>query len=130
MLIGGDLRVLGEGDSCMCWRARGGDKERGRQGGSLESACSLRVVICSCCYVYWLVGGVALLLIGWRCGEQAKPQAAGEGPRASVALRVLVVNEPELAEAVNRLRGEWAERSGGELKASSMTWAQVASAKS
>ena len=35
-------------------------------------------------------------------------------PRASVALRVLVVNEPALAEAINRLRGEWAERSGGE----------------
>ena len=30
---------------------------------------------------------------------------------------MLVVNEPELAEAINRLRGEWAERSGGELTA-------------
>jgi hypothetical protein len=43
---------------------------------------------------------------------------------------VLVVNEPELVEAVNRLRGEWAERSGGEFEAASMAWADVAAAKS
>src|SRR4051812_32158501 len=71
-----------------------------------------------------------VLLSGCPRGERAKPQAAGEGPRASVALRVLVVNEPGLAEAINRLRGEWAERSGGELKANSSTWSEVADAKS
>jgi hypothetical protein len=54
------------------------------------------------------------------------PSAA---PRASVALRVLVVNEPALAEAINRLRGEWAERSGGEVNATSKTWAEIAKAK-
>ena len=51
-------------------------------------------------------------------------------PRASVALRVLVVNEPGVAEAINRLRGEWAERSGGELSATSSDWKEVAGAKS
>jgi hypothetical protein len=40
-------------------------------------------------------------------------------------LRVLCVNEPGLAEAINRLRGEWEERSGGELTASDATWADV-----
>jgi len=49
-------------------------------------------------------------------------------PRASLTLRVLVVNEPELAEAINRLRGEWAERSIGEMKATAATWAEVAAA--
>lgn len=42
---------------------------------------------------------------------------------------MLVVNEPELVEAVNRLRGEWAERSGGELKATGTTWKELIAAK-
>src|SRR6476646_3946461 len=71
-----------------------------------------------------------LLSSGCPRGEQAKPQAAAETPRASVALRVLVVNEPGVAEAINRLRGEWAERSGGELSATSSEWKDVAGAKS
>lgn len=75
-----------------------------------------------------LMAGV-LLFSGCPHGEHAKPQAAGDGPRASVALRVLVVNEPGVAEAINRLRGEWAERSGGELNAASMNWPEVAAAK-
>jgi hypothetical protein len=70
---------------------------------------------------------VAPLLAG--CAERdsstARPVATENQPRASVALRVLVVNEPELAEAINRLRGEWAERSGGELSASAMTGEQL-----
>jgi hypothetical protein len=45
-------------------------------------------------------------------------------------LRVLVVNEPELAEAINRLRGEWAERSGGELSALATAWDQLIKLKS
>ncbi len=50
-------------------------------------------------------------------------------PRASVALKVLVVNDPKLAEAINRLRGEWAERSGGTLSAESLPWTDVAKAE-
>src|SRR5215212_2719888 len=71
-----------------------------------------------------------VLLSGCPRGEQAKPQAARKAPRASVALRVLVVNEPGVAEAINRLRGEWAERSGGELKTDTLSWTDVAAAKS
>jgi hypothetical protein len=44
-------------------------------------------------------------------------------------LRVLVVNEPALVEALNRLRGEWTERSGGELTASGTTWKELNEAK-
>jgi len=51
-------------------------------------------------------------------------------PRPSVALRVLVVNEPELAEAIERLRGEWAERYGGSLTAEAKPWPEVAAADS
>src|SRR5262245_9802656 len=66
-----------------------------------------------------------------------KPQSSSSGPatskpaepRASVALRVLVVNEPELVEALNRLRGEWAERSGGELAATGTIWKDLSTAK-
>ena len=35
----------------------------------------------------------------------------------------------QLAEAINRLRGEWAERSGGELFAQATTWKEQAQAK-
>ena len=39
---------------------------------------------------------------------------------------MLVVNEPELAEAIARLRGEWAERSGGSLTAEAKSWPDLA----
>jgi hypothetical protein len=64
------------------------------------------------------------------CPRKGPPSTATAVPRASVALRVLVVNEPGLVEAINRLRGEWSERSGGELSASSSEWKDVAEAKS
>jgi hypothetical protein len=115
----------------MCWCARGGDRERGRQGDSLERAyslCELTSVSSFRCRLFLCVA--LLLLAGCPRGEQANPQAAGESPRASVALRVLVVNEPGLADEINRLRGEWAERSGGELKANTLTWSEIAAAKS
>jgi multiple sugar transport system substrate-binding protein len=63
-----------------------------------------------------------------QAGTDAKKEAAA--PRASVTLRVLVVNEPGVAEAINRLRGEWAERSGGEVSATASEWKDVAGAKS
>jgi hypothetical protein len=37
----------------------------------------------------------------------------------------MVVNESELAEAIVRLRGEWAERSGGELHISTQSWNEL-----
>jgi multiple sugar transport system substrate-binding protein len=67
----------------------------------------------------------SLLLSG--CPSQTAHAPAT--PRASVALRVLVVNEPDVAEAINRLRGEWAEQSGGQLSATSKTWAELAAGK-
>ena len=42
--------------------------------------------------------------------------------RAAVELTVLVVDDPKLAEAVNLLRGEWAERSGGNLVVQETGW--------
>jgi maltose-binding protein MalE len=44
-------------------------------------------------------------------------------------LDVLVVNEPKAKESIERLRGEWEERSGGQLKTVSKSWAEVAAAK-
>jgi hypothetical protein len=40
------------------------------------------------------------------------------------------VNDPPLVEAINRLRGEWAERSGGELNAVPTTWQDLAQSES
>jgi hypothetical protein len=59
---------------------------------------------------------------------KSEPKVASDAG-ASLTLRVLVVNEPGLAEAINRLRGEWAERATGELKATSATWADVVAGK-
>jgi hypothetical protein len=81
----------------------------------------------------WLMVLCVLTLAGCPRGEQLTPSttrnSGPDAPRASVALRVIVVNDPEVAEAINRLRGEWAERSGGELTATAKTWAQIATAK-
>jgi hypothetical protein len=60
-----------------------------------------------------------------RGGDAVSPGTPPVEPRPSVALRVAVVNEPELAEAMNRLRGEWAERTGGELHVSARTWQEL-----
>jgi hypothetical protein len=43
-------------------------------------------------------------------------------------LRLLVVNEPDLAESIGRLRGEWAERGGGSIAAQSKSWSELAAA--
>src|SRR6188472_3146603 len=75
---------------------------------------------------------VLVLLAGCPRGTQPESDGAKKdaaAPRASVALRVLVVNEPGVADAINRLRGEWAERSGGDLSATSRDWKDVAAAK-
>src|SRR3954468_15852826 len=73
-----------------------------------------------------------LLLFGCPRAKQTDTEGAKKdtaaAPRASVALRVLAVNEPGVAEAINRLRGEWAERFGGELSATSSEWKDVAGA--
>jgi hypothetical protein len=61
--------------------------------------------------------------------QQPKPSDASPATRASVTLRVLVVNDPPLVEAINRLRGEWAERSGGELNAMPAKWDDLAQSK-
>jgi ABC-type glycerol-3-phosphate transport system substrate-binding protein len=50
--------------------------------------------------------------------------------RASVTLRVLVVNEPELVEAINRLRGDWESQGSGPMSATAASWGDLANAKS
>src|SRR5688572_355600 len=99
--------VKRESDRYMNWCARQGDKERGRQGElSLNPSPCLRVPL-SPCLRHVLICAVTLAA-GCRQEDSAPTSAAT--PRPSVALRVLVVNEPDLAEAIDRLRGEWNER--------------------
>jgi hypothetical protein len=74
---------------------------------------------------------VAVLFAG--CGQPPEPSnelrsSEATGTRPSVALRVLVVNDESVAEAIDRLRGEWAERSGGTLAAQAKPWSEVAAA--
>jgi len=70
---------------------------------------------------------VAVVACGCSSEPTVAPQAAASStPPTSVALRVLVVNEPGLAEAVERLKGEWAERTGGTLTAVSRPWDEIA----
>jgi hypothetical protein len=82
------------------------------------------------CFRCWC--GVAFLTLA-SCQSETlvppkEPAAAAES-RTSVALRVLVMNDQPLAEAIERLRGEWREQSGGELTATSKPWAEVAAAE-
>ena len=75
----------------------------------------------------WLLA-IAILAIAGCAGEPPAPPDSPAASPPSVALRVLVVNEPELAEAIDRLRGEWDERFGGRLSAESKPWTDVAAA--
>jgi hypothetical protein len=81
-----------------------------------------------CCLVI-----AALVLVGCQ-GKSPTPTKAPSSPASavgtSVALRVLVVNDPALADAIKRLRGEWHEQSGGELAAASKPWSEIMSAES
>jgi len=65
-----------------------------------------------------LICCVCITLSG--CGKKKPVKSANEPkpstPRAAVKLTVLVVDDPEIATGINLLRGEWAERSGGQLK--------------
>ncbi len=60
------------------------------------------------------------LLVLPGCGkkEPVKPAAVSTtpSPKAAVKLTILVVGDAELAAGIRLLRGEWAERSGGELE--------------
>ncbi len=108
-------------------RSRQGDKETSRQGEesvAFFSPClPLSLSPCLRC----LLIATTILVTG--CPRETTSQPSPATPRASVALRVLVVNEPALVEGINRLRGEWAERSGGEVAAFGATWKELSGAK-
>ena len=63
---------------------------------------------------YFLLG---LLTISLGCQETPPPPATNPAAprRAAVELKILVVEDPPLAAGIKLLRGEWSERSGGEL---------------
>jgi hypothetical protein len=79
----------------------------------------------------WRCQIAAALLILAGCPDKAPtPSPAPKAELStSVALRVLVVNDAALAEAIERLRGEWREQSGGELSATAKPWNEVATAE-
>lgn len=74
--------------------------------------------------LHFILIGVNVAFVG--CPRKSSPPPTASVPRASVALRVLVVNEPQLVEVIDRLRGEWTDRSGGDLSAGATTWKELA----
>jgi maltose-binding protein MalE len=80
---------------------------------------------------------VLLLCLSVGCtrdvADSNKPTKSKGSPErnsaASLTLDVLVVNEPEVEEAIGRLRGEWEERSGGQLATISKSWSEVSNAE-
>jgi|GEM_PF-2512103 len=69
------------------------------------------------------------LVISWGCARNDPSPGVTATPRAAVQLTLLVVDDPELAAAARVLRGEWAERSGGELVVQEMTLDEMLAAK-
>jgi hypothetical protein len=106
---------------------RPGDNETGRLGEPFSRSSSPCLLICLPPGLRCLVVFALAVLTG--CPRERQQTLSPAASRASVALRVLVVNEPAVVEVVNRLRGEWAERSGGELSATSKSWKQTAEAQ-
>lgn len=107
-----------------------------RQGGKKrESQGEQTLVHSSPCLLVSLSPRLASLLVaiatlGAGCSQDAAQPRKPARPRPSLTLDVLVVNEPELVEAIDRLRGEWAEQGTGELKVSGSTWTELSAADS
>src|SRR5262245_9087456 len=76
------------------------------------------------------LAALLVLMIGGCTGQPHESQPQPTSPPPSVAMSVLVVNEPELAQAIERLRGEWESRSGGTLSVTEQPWADVAKSPS
>ena len=96
---------------------------------------STKAWFCGCHWLCQCFGLVQLLAIIFCCdftiglARAADPPKPPAAPTPNVALRVLVVNEAGLAEAIERLRGEWAERSGATLSATTKSFSELAEAK-
>ena len=107
-------------------KSRRGEWEMGRRADTRIRCVSPRLPLSLSPPLHCLLLAVALFTTG--CPQEAsQPTPAPPGP--SVTLRVLVVNDPALVESLNRLRGEWAERSRGELTASAATWKDLSAAQ-
>ena len=71
----------------------------------------------------------SLLVLAGGC-QESPPQRPAVAPRqAASKLSVLVVDDPALAAGVKLLRGEWAERSGGQLEIEEGTVQQLLDAE-
>lgn len=82
----------------------------------------------------WLVAFLLLplaLLVGCQPNDSASktPPKAGLAP-AGTAFRLVVVDDPPLAAALNQLRGEWTSQSGYALEVEEKSAADLASAES
>src|SRR3954466_7167464 len=115
-----------ESSRAMDQWCRHGEKTIANQVELAAATSSASPTVSLSAFLYCLLASAAMLVAG--CPPEQQPMQASRS-RASVALRVVVVNEPAVTEAINRLKGEWAERSGGELSATSKDWKELAEAK-
>jgi multiple sugar transport system substrate-binding protein len=81
--------------------------------------------------VIWLLALALLLGPQVGCAPRAETGTkAGSTPRAAVAIELLVVDDPAMAEAIGRLRTEWKARSGAAVSIAEMTEAELIAAES
>ena len=73
----------------------------------LSKSIGPRLLSAACC--------VLLVLAGCPKPESTSDESVKKTPLAGAKLRLLVVDDPELATAVGKLRGEWTAQSGAEL---------------
>lgn len=76
-------------------------------------------------FLYVLLLGGGLCAVG--CQKESKRETAPEPAPAApaVTIRLAVVDDPPLAAAISRLRGEWSARSGGMLEVSEIAVEQL-----
>src|SRR5215471_11697725 len=72
---------------------------------------------------------IAILAIAMSgCGGNSNPPAANEPKPTPRTLRLAIVDDPALAAAAERLRGEWQAQSASELKVQSLSTADAMAA--
>jgi multiple sugar transport system substrate-binding protein len=79
---------------------------------------------------FWSGSLLALLLAGCSTDTSVPDSAPTEAPLKGVNMRLLVVDDPALAAAVGRLRGEWNIQTGANYEVAETTAADFAAASS
>lgn len=80
-------------------------------------------------YFRLFVVGLAAVALGCPASEPEMAEET-EAPRAAVALKLLVVDDPGMSDAIERLGAEWKAQTGGSIAVSQVTSTELAAADS